>query len=337
VAILARWHETRHPLFSVMIARAPEYGSPLELRLLAAPHAHAAEMALIHELDTNPDEAVRLLCVRCLKPLGSRKAEGVLLSASLRDPSAQVRSAALGLMVAGETHPHRLSLIEHALRDPDETVQAAAARRMSILEAAEAVPLLVRHLETGKSKFFEALVTELGRCASENLSAVVDAVHARPPTERLLRGLVATLVRTQAELPRELTDSLLDHKWAGVRAAAVVGLSQRLGKSGGRRLLRALRDPAESVRLAALRACTDENVDVREVEGELARAIGGALRDPSPQVRLRAVRVSASLRLDGTRADLRTAAQDRDARVARAARLATSYLAKSVPTREVAP
>ncbi|MFN8178773.1 MAG: HEAT repeat domain-containing protein [bacterium] len=332
--IIRRWHDSRHPLFSVMIARAPEWGAPLELRLLAAASAHEAEMELIHELDTNPDESVRLLCVRCLRPLESRKAEGVLLSTSLRDPSAQVRSAALGLLVGGEAHAHRLGLIEHALRDPDDTVQAAAARRTSILEAAEAVPLLVRHLETGKSRLFAAIVEELAKRASENLDHVVSAVMARPATERLMRGLVATLAGTSATLPRELADSLFDHRWAGVRAAALSGLARRLGADGAERVLRALRDPAATVRLAALRWCAGDALDFRAREAERAKAVADALRDPSPRVRLRAVRIVGGLANETARASLRGATRDRDARVARAAQRALATAAAPPTPRE---
>lgn len=334
--ILNRWHEERHPIFAVMIARASEPGAPLELRLLAARSAYAAEMELIQELDSNPDESVRLLCVHCLRPLKSRKAEGILLSTSLRDPSARVRSAALGLLVAGHGSAQRLGLIEHALRDPDESVQVAAARRMSMLEAAEAVPLLARHLETGKPLFLSAIVDELAKRADLDIGSVLSAILSRPPTERLLRGLVSVLARATVPLAPELADRFFDHRWAGVRAAALTNLSVRVGEDGGRRILQGLRDPAAPVRLAALRACVDPAVHFGTLEAPRAQAVVAALADPSPRLRVRAARVAAALRLPAARTPLRTALRDSDSRVVGAAERALRTLTAATAGREVA-
>jgi HEAT repeat protein len=290
VAIVRAWREEGHPLFAVLLSHAATPGAALATRLLAADSAYVAETALLHELEGCPEADVRLACVRGLRVLESRRAEGVLLGVCLMDPAPAVRSAALEFLVTRSRLPQKVGVLEHALRDPDEAVCIHAARKSEELQPEEAIPLLLRHLETRRAKFLAAVTEALARRADRQLEAIVRAIQTRPESEPALRALATILGRTRAPVPPDLASTLLRHRWAPVRAHALARLAPRLGPAAAGRILEAMGDPSPLVRLAAVRLCADPRTELDEHERERRPALARAREDPSARVRVRAAR-----------------------------------------------
>jgi HEAT repeat protein len=300
LGILRRWRDEGHPLLAVMRSLSGRPAAPFLARLLGADSAYFAELMLLHELERSPDAATRLRCVQGLRALESRRAEVVLLSVCMMDPAPPVRSAALEFLVTRSRLPQKVGLLEHALRDPDEAVAVLAARKSEELLPEEAIPLLLRHLETGRRRFLVAVTHALARRADEHLDTILRAISARPESEPTLRALTRVLAATTATPPPDVTRSLLEHRWATVRAAACTRLAPRLGAAGAAHLLGALRDPSPAVRRAAVRLLGDARAPLGAHERERRGALQEALRDPSPRVSVAAAK--ALERMDAVRA-----------------------------------
>jgi HEAT repeat protein len=282
--ILHRWRDEGHPLLAVLRSQAEQPAAPFLPRLIGADSPYFAELMLLHELERSPDAASRLLCVQGLRALESRRAEVVLLGVCLMDPAPPVRSAALEFLVTRSRLPQKVGILEHALRDPDETVAVLAARKSDELLQEEAIPLLLRHLETGRRRFLAAVTDALGKRADEHLDTILRAVAARPESERTLCALARILARTRAVPPPEMVRSLLEHRWASVRAAACAHILPRLGVAGAGALFAALVDPSPAVRHEAVRLLGNPRTDLGEREDERGDALTQARRDPSPRV-----------------------------------------------------
>jgi HEAT repeat protein len=280
------------------------------------------EMLLIEELEGNPAEDARLLAAKGLERLASRKADGVLLSACLRDPSPRVRSASLAYLVARGGALQRLSLLEGALKDPEESVRVAAARRIATLEPSMSTPILIRHLGTSSPLFFRALIDALAFACGDNPAGVARAILSAPHTPRSLLGLVAVLARVRAAPPADALDSLVRHRWGVVRAAAIRSLVPKAGPTGAGIVLQATTDPAADVRFQAARHLGARPSFFDGLVPERDDAVLRLLGDPSIRVRRRAALVAGMLGLRSARSPLRLLAKDADARIARAARRA---------------
>ncbi len=319
--IFQRWRAGENPLFTLMLRMAQDLRAPLEVRLLAAESSHAMEMLLIEELESNPAAEARLLAAKGLERLASRKADGVLLSACLRDPSPRVRSASLAYLVERGGALQRLSLLEGALKDPEESVRVAAARRIATLEPSMSMPILIRHLGTSSPLFFQALIEALAFASGENPTAVARAILSAPHTPRSLLGLVAVLARVRTAPPADALDTLVRHRWSVVRAAAIRSLVPKLGPAGAGIVLQATTDPAADVRFQAARHLRGRPFSFDGLV-ERDEAVLRLLGDPSIRVRRRAALVAGMIGLESARSPLRRLAKDTDAEIARAARRA---------------
>lgn len=317
---LRRWRSEEPPLLGLLFGLARDPRAPLETRLLDAESAHDAEMLLVEELESNPAEDVRSLAVDGLQRLRSRRADGVLLAACLRDPSPRVRSAALGFLVERGGFLQQLGLLESALRDPEDSVRAAAAERTSMLEASVAIPLLVRHFGTSSPKCFDAITAALAVRAAADPASVLRAILGASETPRALLGLIAVVRRLAGPPSGEILDRVLRHRWAEIRGAGTRHLVARAGASAARLALDAACDPAAEVRLPAARLLGAKSISFDGLEPQRVAAVRRLLSDPSARVRCRAVLVAGVLGVDGARAELRRLAKDSDPRVARAAK-----------------
>lgn len=298
--ILHRWRDDGHPLLAVLRSLAERPTAPFLARLLGADSPYLAELTLLHELERSPDEDARLLCVQGLRALESRRAEVVLLGVCLMDPAPPVRSAALEFLVTRSRLPQKVGILEHALQDPDETVAVGAARKSDELLPDEAIPLLLRHLETARPRFLVAVTEALARRADDHLDTILRAVAARPESERTLRALTRILGRTSAAPPADAARLLLEHRWASVRAAACARILPRLGPAGEAHLRAALRDPSPAVRHAAVRLLGEADSDLGPRGGERRDALSHALRDPSSRVSAAAAKALARLDAEAT-------------------------------------
>lgn len=327
--VITRWRAGESPLFGLLVQFAQDDKAPLESRLLAAESSHVAEMRLIEELESNPSEEVRLLAAQGIEGLASRKADGVLLSACLRDPSPRVRSASLAYLVERAGDLQRMGLLESALKDPEEVVRCAAARRTSLLADSEAIPILVRHLGTGNSRFFDAVVEALAERAVRNSEMVLRAIRALPETQRVAVGTVAILQRSGISVPFDVAEPLFEHRWAPVRAAALQSLAWRTGAKAVPLVLAACGDPSAEVRYAALRTLKHDAIDFHPAEMEREAAIARLLYDPSVRVRRRAVLLAGALHLKRTLPAVRRLTKDADPKISRTAKRVLGRLEKT--------
>jgi HEAT repeat protein len=324
--VFLRWRAGENPLFSLLLRMAHDLRAPLDLRILSAESTHEMEMLLIEELESNPAEEARLLAARGLENLASRKADGVLLSACLRDPSPLVRSAALGYLVERGGAMQRVSMLESALKDPEESVRVAAARRVAALEPSVSTPILVRHLGTSGPRFFQAVIDALVASAGQHPEGVSRAILSTPPTPRALLGLVAVLARVPGEPPPDALEALMRHRWAVVRAAAIARLAPRAGALAPDLVLQAAEDPAADVRFQAARHLRGGSISFAGRTAERDEAVVRMLSDPSARVRRRAVLLAGLLEIASARLVLRRLAKDAEPKVARAARRALDRL-----------
>ncbi len=329
--VLEDWRRSRHPIFADILERAADVDQPLPVRLLACTSAFEAEQLLVEHLDASPHTEVRRAAIAGLTALSTDRPSGRIFSVFRKDPSPEVRATALRHLVQRNVFGRQLHFLELGLRDPVEAIQVNAVHLTVVLDPAQAIPLLVDHLETRRPRFLDAMSDMLAGYISDDPESVMDIFMGHDNSPERMMGLIEVLRKVSAPLTTELLEILFRHQWAKVRAHALHALVPRLGSDALPAILRAVSDPSPMVRERAIRCISSPNNDeLRSERTAVASVLARAAQDPTPTVRARAALAMAYVKMDGAQTMLRQLKRDPNERVVRAAERALKHL---TPTR----
>lgn len=252
-----------------------------KLAILALARVGKPAVPLLAGVLSDPDASVRLQAVTALGRIGPDAVEAVILA--FKDDDAEVRQEAARVLGSMDKNDKGVvpALIK-AMRDPAPAVRGQASMALQALRPdaqavlAELTPLLDdRNLDVRLAGI--RFLGEFGPLAVSRL-----AVLLKDPEPAIWREASSTLEKVSAPekvLFPALVPLLTDEN-ATTRQNAV-NILWRCGAPAVPHLLRALKDPAPTVRLAAVRSLDKGTADTKVIFPALVQALG----DEHPAVR----------------------------------------------------
>jgi HEAT repeat protein len=254
----------------------------LETRLFLGGSRYALEkeMAQLARSALEPAERVRALEV--WQAVATGQYYTTALSILKNDPSPEVRSRALDLIVAVRQDPEVARVVGSILLDPHPLLRVKAAIILGRMEFIEAIEALVHALDTNDRDLREAVTTSLSDHLRRDPKRAEELMKEIPSLKTRKIGLVWLLGKTRPAGAIKMLLKFLHDSDGDVRAAAVGALSKFRVGVVTRSLQKTLDDPNERVRAATVNALG--SVRSPERESTLERM----LTDPDAFVRRRA-------------------------------------------------
>jgi HEAT repeat protein len=285
------------------------------------------EETLLAQLETGQEERLRVKVLRTLGYLRSEAAYPAVTRAFYKDPSEDVRIAALAFLAEHAPSQDFARVLMDSLQDMQPRVRSEAMRRLHRFDVDEALAVVVAQLDTEDEGTLEVVVEFLAELTAGRLESFLDAVMGCALKPRARLALVRVLARTRLRGMAGLLGSFLEEAEPEVRRTAARTLGNLPGRQAGKLLRGCLQDPDVEVRREALAA---------------AAALGGTtalpllrsgLDDPAGEVRRSAILHLARLGPEEVLRDLRGLARDVEPRV-RAAALAALAVEGSEPVED---
>lgn len=238
---------------------------------------------IIDDLMSGPGPAERIAGLGAIRHLGE-PVPIERVNGCLRDPSPDVRVAAIqALAVASDTHRADPALLA-ALDDDMAVVRLAAATALS--ERAEAPPGLLDLLATGSGQAQAAALRALRGHGPEVRQPVIDWTLARLDRATELRHARRTILTEAGPTPEPVIDFLTDVLWQGERRSIARGLDALvvLGVTeAGGIIRRCIVSDDPEIRAQAIEALDSTG------DRELPQALIRLLEDDTPGLRLPAI------------------------------------------------
>jgi cyclophilin family peptidyl-prolyl cis-trans isomerase/HEAT repeat protein len=276
------------------------FACSLALALAAAP--------LGAQLPQQQDEAVVGLLARLLALSDARQFDATILRQALQSDNFTVRSqAALAAGRIGD--PQAVELLVPALTDSSAAVQAAAAFALGLLKDPSAIePLLgiVRTVAPADQGVREIeAVTAIAKIGGDEGATAIRQIIEGAPLGQSVPATVSTALleawRLGSRAPVQQLLGYADNPDATVRTRAVYSLARLRAAAAQPVLLRALSDQSAGVRAAAVRGLSAALAESSRLGRDAVSArIVPLVNDPDLHVRIAALRALASFHGDST-------------------------------------
>ncbi len=286
------------------------------------------EETLLEKLETSQDERMRVKVVRTLGFLRSPSSYPAVLRTFHKDPSEEVRIAALAFL--GERAPRDdfMRLLLEGLKDLQPRVRTEALRRLHDADLDEALQVVVWQLDTEDEGLLAALAEFLGGLAPARIEAFLDGVMGLELSPRARQALVRVLGRARLHGAAALLEAFLEDGSPELRRTVTGSLGQLPARQSRRLLQACLQDPDLAVRTEALDAAAALGATTA------LATLRQALEDPAAEMRRRALLHLARLRPEAAVQDFLDLSRDAEPQV-RAAALAALAVEGSHSVEEV--
>jgi len=231
-------------------------------------------------LQSSHEVGDRLRAIQALSTLKDKASLSVIESAFSKDPSPQVRAAALdalGGILAGEP---LIAKIAQALHDPSDTVRSQVLPLLNSLSPKELEGTrdqLITLLDTPQEEIRKPLAEHLARLFYRDWNVLADQLLGAEKRSTIL-GLIEILGKISDPKMLPLFVQFMKHsdpdvRGASARAAIASGLLAR------QEWIPYLDDPEETVRLTAIQGLG------KQLDGEVLDIFAQHLEDPSQKIR----------------------------------------------------
>jgi HEAT repeat protein len=285
------------------------------------------EQGLVRQLEFAQDEKTRVKVVRTLGFLNSQKTYPAIWRTFHKDPSEDVRLAALEFLADRAPQDDFVRLLLAGIQDLQPLVRGESMRRLHRVDVDQALDVVVSQLDTDDESVLESLVEFLAELPVARLEAFLDGVLGTDLTLRARRALIRVIGRARFKGATLLLAAFLDEDEPELRRAAVATLGLLSGRDVPELLRSCLEDPDLEVRRLTLDAAA------RQGATAAAPLLRTSLEDPAAELRRRAILHLARLRPRDLAEDLQSLTRDADQRV-RAAALAALAIEGSEPIEE---
>jgi HEAT repeat protein len=301
--------------------------SSIEFMVASMRSRRELEAALLQQLEIAQEESVRVKVIRTLGFLRSQSAYPSVERTFRKDPSAEVRIAALQFLAECAPREEFVRLLLDGMQDLQARVRSEAMRRLHRIDVDDALQVVVSQLDTEDEGVLHALVDFLAELKPARLEAFLDGVMGLELPLRARQALVRVLGRTRFKGVAALLEAFLEANEPEMRRSTARTLS---------------RLPARQVRKLLAGCFQDPDFEVRREALDAAAALGAtsaqpllrmALEDPAPELRRAALLHLARLKPRAARDDLKTLTRDAAPDV-RAAALAALAVEGSEPVEE---
>ncbi len=273
------------------------------------------EETLLQKLETSQDERMRVKIIRTLGFLRSASSYPAVLRTFHKDPSEDVRIAALAFLGERAPRDEFMRLLLDGMQDLQPRVRSESLRRLHDTDLDNALAVIVWQLDTEDENLLLALGEFLGGLAPARVEDFLDGVMGHDLSARARQALVRVLGRTRLRGAAALLEAFLEDGSPELRRTVTGSLGQ-LPTRQARKLLQAcLQDPDLEVRRQALDAAAALGATTA------LATLRDALEDPAWEMRRQAILHLARVRPEDALADFRNLARDAEPQV-RAAALA---------------
>ena len=222
----------------------------------------------------------RLHAIEALTTLREKAALPVIESAFAKDPSPQVRAAALGALGAMLERGALVTKIAQAVHDPSDTVRSQVLtmlNRLSPKELEGAREQLIPLLDTPQEMIRKPAAELLARLYYHDWHILADQLLGAEKQSSII-GLIEILGKINDPKIPSLFVQFMKHDDPEVRsvAAHAAAISGVLAKQ---ELIPYLDDPQEDIRLAAIQGLG------KQLDGEVLDILAQHLEDPSQKIR----------------------------------------------------
>lgn len=319
-------HRLEDPVLRGLVERV-QAADCIEFRVASTAVRADLEASLVQDLGSVAVPERRVRIVATLQALGARAAYPAVWRTFYKDPSEEVRVAALRFLAVNAPADEFFRLLVDALNDLQPRVRSESVRHLHAVPVERVLPLLRGHLSTRDAALQATLVEYLAALADEHLDEFLDGVMGADLEPAAREVLVRVLGRTRHHQAADLLATFLEGDAPELRRAAVETLNEVPAARAAEMIQRCLGDPDVQVRLGAVDAAA----------GLGATNGGGLLRhalaDPAAVVRRAAVLRLARLEPHAAGDAFRAAARDADEPV-RAAALAALLSEGSEPVED---
>lgn len=299
----------------------------IEFLVASARSRQEVEDLLAHELVTAHSPERRRRVIETLRCLRSREAYPAVWRAFYKDPSEEVRIAALHFLAEASPPEDFFRLLVDGISDLQPRVRTESMRRLKDLSPERALPLLVPHLESDDAEHQRVLLEYLSALSAANLEAFLDGILGADVGVLGRELVIRVLGRTRHREAASMLESFLEEDEPRLRHAAVEALGRLPSKRAANLLETALQDPDLGVRRSAVDAAAQLGATTA------LPLLRRALEDPAGELRRRALLQLARLRPREVADDFRNATRDSEPRV-RAAALAALVVEGQEPVEE---
>jgi HEAT repeat protein len=282
------------------------------------------------------DEQLSPAAINALIQIGAPATNALVIS--LESDSAATRAAAaaiLGQLQPDKAHAYQVQRSMNDLKDPEVTVRAQAAVRLSELGDPAAAPVLVKALADQDNRVQQNAAIALGRVGEPAIDAVLPALRDGNPSVRWHAILAVKEIAAKLEANARLQPAIdplaaaLKDSDDSIRIAAAEAL-KRIGVSASQKIAALLNAEGATARAAAAALLTELEPDMAHAYQRIRYARD--LKDRDPMVRSLAAQALGSVGNAETADALVAALKDADAAVRRNATNALAQIGESAIT-----